>query len=595
MSESTITLARPCAQRGNASSFAETGSATMLRAAKIRTDRKSVADRVGRIVARWLVGARERRDFNPFRRLRSASGDGGWRRAAKAAFPSGAGAGLMLLSMVAAPAAGNAQSFYVATNGSDSNPGTLSAPFASFGQARAAMEASTTKTVTILGGTYSIASGLVFSPADAGESWVPYQNQTVILDGGGSGYVYTNFANNLTIEGLTFRNLGPGANVNGGSGLVLAGTSLTIRWNTFLNCNQDCISGSALYSVIDSNTFNGQSPGNPPGQQYVGAYSAIQLYSGPSNNQITHNLIENAQGGGIFLAGDYNRQMANNVIDRNILVNVNSNVVDMGAIYLIDTPHTAVGNVVTNNIINGYGGAAYQSNITKAIYLDNNMSNVLVSGNIVSGSGTFPITVHGGDHVLFNNNIFDISTAVNQWNGGQFLYQDFETGSEYGMSANSFNQNIVYFSGGPVPPFLWWTDIPANAAPPNVANNLYYAVSGAAVPSTPDVNPAFANPQFANESAGNYSMPAGGPAYALINWTTLPTDQGPVANPFQAQQPPPPTCQDVNGLLPRLSARGGPAARRPPRPISDRMAGVTPAPIGGKGTSTGPDPRAVGR
>ncbi len=589
----TITLARQCAQRGNALRFAETGSATMPRAAKIRTDRKSVADRVDRIVARWLVGARERRDFNPFRRLRSASADGGWRRAAKAAFPSGAGAGLMLLSMVAAPAAGNTQSFYVATNGSDSNPGTLSAPFLSFGQAQAAMQASTTKTVTILGGTYSIAGGLVFSPADAGETWIPYQNATVILDGGGSGYVYTNFANNLTIEGLTFQNLGVGVNVNGGSGLVLAGTSLTIRWNTFLNCNQDCISGSTLYSVIDSNTFNGQSPGNPPGQQYVGAYSAIQLSSSPSNNQITHNLIENAQGGGIALDGDYNRQMANNVIDRNILVNVNSNVVDSGAIYLIDTPHTAAGNVVTNNIINGYGGTAYQSNVTKAIYLDNYMSNVLVSGNIVSGSGTFPLLIYGGNNVTFNNNIFDISTPVNQWDGGQFAYQDSETGSEYGMSANSFNQNIVYFSGGPVPPFLWWTDIPANATPPNVANNLYFAVSGAAVPSTPDVNPAFADPQFANEPAGNYSMPAGGPAYVLINWTTLPTDQGPVANPFQAQQPPPPTCQDVNGFLPSRPARGGPLARRPPHTISYRTVGVAPA--GGKGTSTSPDPRAVGR
>ena len=509
-------------RRGMRLSIAETACLKrMLRAGKVGLDTMSL---VAHRVARWLVGARDRRAFSPLHIF--------------------VGAGLAVLSMVAGPAAGNAQSFYVATNGSDSNPGTLAAPFATFGAAMAAMEASTTKTVTILGGTYSIAGGLVFSPADAGETWIPYQNQTVILDGGGSGYVYTNSANNLTIEGLTFQNLGPGVNVNGGSGLVLAGTSLTIRWNTFLNCNQDCISGSALYSVIDSNTFNGQSPGNPPGQQYIGAYAAIQLYSSPSNNQITHNLIENTQGGGIYMAGDYNRQMANNVIDRNILINVNSSVVDMGAIYMIDTPHTAVGNVITNNIINGYGGSNYQSNVSKAFYLDNHMSNALVSGNIVSGSGTFLIEIHGGNNNSIANNIFDMSTAENQWDGSQIAYQDFETSSEYGMSGNSFNQNIIYFSAGPVPPFLWWTDIPTNAASPNVANNLYYAVSGAAVPSAPDVNPAFANPQFANEPAGNYSMPAGGPAYALINWTTLPTDQGPVANPFQAQQPPPPTCQE---------------------------------------------------
>jgi hypothetical protein len=442
------------------------------------------------------------------------------------------GAALLALALLAVPAPGNAQSFYVAINGSDSNPGTVSAPFATFGRAMAAMQASATKTVTIRGGTYSLAgSSLTFSPADTGETWIPYQNETVVIDGGGSGYVYVNRANNLTIEGLTFQNLGPGVNVNGGSGMVLAATGLTIRWNTFLNCYEDCISGGTLYSVIDSNTFNGQSPGNPPGQQYVGAYAAIQLYSSPTNNQITHNLIENTQGGGIALAGDFNRPMVNNAIDRNILINVNINVVDMGAIYVIDTPHTGVGNTITNNIIDGYGGTAYQSNVTKAIYLDNHASNMLIEGNIARGSGTFAIEIHGGDHLSFTNNIFDFSTAINLWGGTQVLYQDYNP-SQYGMSANSFNQNIIYFSAGPVPPGLWWDDIPADAGLPNVANNLYYSVSGATIATIPDMNPAIANPQFADPSAGDYSLPSNSPVSNLINWTVLPTDQGPLANPF---------------------------------------------------------------
>jgi hypothetical protein len=444
-------------------------------------------------------------------------------------------AALLALALLVLPAPGNAQSFYVATSGSDSNPGTVSAPFATFGRAMAAMQASATKTVTIRGGTYSLAgSNLTFSPADTGETWIPYQNETVVIDGGGSGYVYVNGANNLTIEGLTFQNLGPGVNVNGGSGMVLAAISLTIRWNTFLNCNEDCISGGTLYSVIDSNTFNGQSPGNPPGQQYIGTYAAIQLYSSPTNNQITHNLIENTQGGGIALAGDFNRPMVNNIIDRNILINVNTNVVDMGAIYVIDTPHTGVGNRITNNIIDGYGGTAYRSNVTKAIYLDNHASNMLVQGNICRGSGTFAIEIHGGDHLLFINNIFDFSTDVNQWDGTQIVYQD-NNPSQYGMSANAFGENLFYFSAGPVPsssPGLWWIDIPVNAAPPIVANNLYYSVSGATVPTTPDENPLIANPEFTNPSAGDYSMPSNSPAYSAINWTTLPTDQGPLANPF---------------------------------------------------------------
>ncbi len=67
------------------------------------------------------------------------------------------------------------------------------------------------------------------------------------------------------------------------------------------------------------------------------AYSAIALGWGSSNNQITHNLIQNCQGAGInFGAGPNRSPNSNNIIDRNILQNVDTNVVDMGAIYLYD-------------------------------------------------------------------------------------------------------------------------------------------------------------------------------------------------------------------------------------------------------------------
>src|SRR5437667_6379351 len=213
------------------------------------------------------------------------------------------GAAIVGLALLVSPADSNAQTFYVAKNGSDNNPGTLSAPFATFGRAQAAMRGSAVKTVTIRGGTYSLAgSSLTFNAADTGETWIPFQTETVVLDGGGSGYIWTNTANNLTIEGLTFENLGPfpfAANGTGISGMVVGGSGLTIRWNRFLNCYEDCISGWLSYSVIDSNTFDGQFPGHPPNGQYSFAYAAIQLWSGPNNNQITHNLIQNMQGGGI--------------------------------------------------------------------------------------------------------------------------------------------------------------------------------------------------------------------------------------------------------------------------------------------------------
>jgi hypothetical protein len=441
--------------------------------------------------------------------------------------------GAMLLALALLVSAGaNAQSFYVATNGNDGNPGTLSAPFGTFGRAQAAMRASGIKTVTIRGGTYSLAgSSLTFNPSDSGETWIPYPDETVVLDGGGSGYVWTNSANNLTIEGLTFQNLGRG--VNDGSGMVVTGTGLTIRWNRFLNCYQDCLSGALASSLIDSNIFDGQSPGNPPNRQYSYAFSAIDLWASPHDNQISHNLIQNTQGGGVNLHAGDNTSMSNNVIDRNIIRNVNTNVTDSGAIYLIDTPHNGVANRIANNIIDGNGGTSYQTNITKAVYLDNYASNVLITGNVFRGVGTHAIQIHGGDHNWVMNNVFDLSGAANQWNGAQFLYQDYSP-SLYGMTSNTFNMNLIYFSGS-TPGQLWWFDLPGNAAFPYVVNNDYWSATGASVPTDPEPNPDFFDPLFANPPAGDYSIPANSLAYLRLNWTTLPTDQGPLPNPFVTQ------------------------------------------------------------
>src|SRR5262249_46453894 len=156
-----------------------------------------------------------------------------------------------------------------------------------------------------------------------------------------------------------------------------------VRWNKFLNCTISCLSGSTLSNaIIDGNTMDGQSPGNAPGKT-DNAYSAIELWYGSSNNRITHNLITNAQGGGVaFNGGLGDPPNNNNIVDRNILRNVNTNVVDSGAIYMMDRSHTALGNQITNNIIDGNGGTNFLTNQTKAIYLDDLMSNTLVSGNI---------------------------------------------------------------------------------------------------------------------------------------------------------------------------------------------------------------------
>jgi parallel beta-helix repeat protein len=399
-----------------------------------------------------------------------------------------------------------------------SNSSNTDGPFKTLAKAQAAMRlSSTVKAVTIRGGTYSIASTLSLNWADSGELWISYPGETVILDGGGTGGVLAGGVNNLTIEGLTIQNTYAAGSEHG---LYIGySTNATIRWNKFLNCKNACITGAGVNgAVIDSNIFDGQSPGQ---------YFALNLWYGSSNNRITHNLVQNCQGGGIaFGAGPFDPPNNNNIVDRNILRNIDTNTTDQGALYMLDRTHLAVGNQITNNIVNGNGGTSYLTNWTKAIYIDDLMSNVLVSGNICRNCGEYGLQIHAGDHNTVVNNIFDLSSA------GTFigLYQNDTLLPDHGMAGNVFERNIIYFSGtAPAP--LWQVGIASSDVLPTDSTNLYYSASGASISNSGkivDASPFYANPEFANPSAGDYSMPSSSPAYSLIQFQPLPTDQGPL-------------------------------------------------------------------
>lgn len=387
-------------------------------------------------------------------------------------------------------------------------------------------QSSTIKLTYVEAGTYSItSSSLTFGSSDNGQTWARYQNDVAIIDGGGSGYIDASGVSNFTIKGLTFQNLGIGPR---GPGMYINGSNITIRWNTFLNSNQSAISGAAVKnSLIDSNTIDGQFPGNPAGST-SSAYSAINFWLGTSSNQITHNLIKNCQGGGICITSGVNDPpINNNVIDRNMLIGVDTNVVDNGGLYLMDRTHNGLGNQITNNVVQGNGGSSH-SDQTKAIYLDDQTSNVLVSGNILwGGVGQYGIQVHGGDHNTVQRNIFVLAPGETLG-----LYQDDPSVAEFGMTANRFSNNIVYYKSTSPNPQWRWGQGGTSMAPPTDTTNLYYSATGASIANggnIVDSSPVFANPQFQSASTGNFSMPSTSPAYTSIGWVTLPTDQGPVA------------------------------------------------------------------
>jgi hypothetical protein len=88
--------------------------------------------------------------------------------------------------------------YYVAPNGSNSNPGTFAAPFATFGKAQSAMRASSIKTTYVRAGTYfptgfDVGGGdtaiVKLTSADSGQTWSYYPFDGIasaIIDGGSS-------------------------------------------------------------------------------------------------------------------------------------------------------------------------------------------------------------------------------------------------------------------------------------------------------------------------------------------------------------------------------------------------------------------------
>jgi hypothetical protein len=98
--------------------------------------------------------------------------------------------------------------FYVATNGNDSNPGTLAQPFATLGKCQTAMQMSVNKTCFIRGGTYSMSSGLTLGSQDKGETWTYYppdgiNSPSLTQTSAFPFFIINAGADNVTISGLT--------------------------------------------------------------------------------------------------------------------------------------------------------------------------------------------------------------------------------------------------------------------------------------------------------------------------------------------------------------------------------------------------------
>ena len=305
--------------------------------------------------------------------------------------------------------------FYVSPSGDDKNPGTIAQPFLTLPKAQSAMQGSASiKTTYLRKGTYALSASsgtsncdwgmgstaVNLGSADSGETWSYYPPDgfgSAVIDGGstssttGVGCAFAaDSASNLTFIGLQLQHLQYSAI------WVSSSPNLTVSDNTIhdLTVGIFNVGGVAIHSSSGVTVKN----------NYIHdvAYVGVGAWGGGmSNTTISGNVVLSsctapaAPGGNDQDGGD------------------------CGAIYLWDTTHASTNGMVTNNYIRDVnissdGEGDYSGCCATGIYLDDGMSNVTVSGNVVTGIKSQCFVIHGGNNDSYTGNLCDLSDSKAQ-------------------------------------------------------------------------------------------------------------------------------------------------------------------------------------
>jgi hypothetical protein len=250
--------------------------------------------------------------------------------------------------------------YYVSPTGSDSNAGTLNAPFATLQKAQQAMQNSDIKTTYILAGTYAMSTALTLTSADNGETWTGYPGnpaQSAILQYSGSNHreIVIDGASNITISNLNF----DGGTSGGGDGdgnnvagaVYVAGTSNNIYVENNLFTNN--FNQSDLYIFNSDNIYY-------EGNTSIGSYEPVSGHvtdgSVDTGWFVTDNTISEFVRIGIELQVDTAGSGLGDVnIDYNVISNFATSILPIAISFIPGTGNT--GDTVWGNTITGTPGA----------------------------------------------------------------------------------------------------------------------------------------------------------------------------------------------------------------------------------------------
>jgi hypothetical protein len=252
--------------------------------------------------------------------------------------------------------------FYVApSGGSDRNPGTSAAPFATLMHLQSVLERQVgSKKVGCLKagsrGSYDLSTTMTFSSTDSGETWQfdpASGSNTAVLDGGGTAIpIALNGVSNFTWNGIKIQ-----------------------------DCGNDCIytpSNAPMTSVVVENSEVTVSTGNctPCGLVVIDNCTRCEY-----KNNYFH---DSNSFGTLLMAYNAGDSIDGSVIIGNVYLNVCRQQSDCGALYtsMFGSGNSGGRVTITNNFIRDQGGASLTNDVV-GIYLDDKSSHVTVSGNII--------------------------------------------------------------------------------------------------------------------------------------------------------------------------------------------------------------------
>jgi hypothetical protein len=314
---------------------------------------------------------------------------------------------------------------YVSPTGNDNNDGlSADAPFQTFQRAQKEWGRNGVSTIALMTGVYHLSQPLLVkntSPHSPGpQVLTAAAGNAPVLDGGGTtGFAIDVNGDDIVVNGLTVQNFTQ-------SGIMVLGARRA----------------SITNNHIRNITSTGWNQAGILGMHYV------------PDMTVSGNTIEHVGYAGIQFAGE--ADLSNPHIVGNTIIDSCKTVADCGAIYLLGRTPKSGGAVIRDNRIEGYGPV---KNETKAIYLDDGLSGATVSGNTISGRGTYAFQVHGG-----GNNVIEGNVVTPTPGQPAMLYQSINDKEGTTMAGNVFAKNqiagsrdrrsMIHFDGKSVPPVL---------------------------------------------------------------------------------------------------------------------------------------------